>query len=84
VAILASAREPAAASTARIPGDVAARTAAGISAAVPLDTTPLGACMQAYAAQGHCCNTDLGRGSAFKLSCLQSCMIRARGTDKPT
>ena len=35
-------------------------------------------CASAY----HCCNENLDTGSNGKLSCLQACMVRVRGTSR--
>ena len=42
--------------------------------------TSLEECQAACAADGFCCNTAINPGSNQKLSCLQACMIRVRGS----
>ena len=39
-------------------------------------------CKNECAQNSHCCNQDVWSGSNQKLSCLQACMVRVRGTDQ--
>jgi len=48
------------------------------------DDGKLEQCKAACAESSHCCNDDIGSGSNQKLSCLQACMVRVRGTDQST
>ena len=41
-------------------------------------------CERACADMNHCCNMDVWEGSNQRLSCLQACKVRERGTDKDT